>query len=282
MNLLRAPLLCLLLCASAACAPDGVVNGRPYSLTLPSSSDGSTPLPLVILLHGFGANAGLQDFSFGISKAVEEKDFLFAQPNGTLDPKGRRFWNATDACCQPPDATVDVDDVAFLRAVIEDVRRRHPVSRVFLIGHSNGGFMALRMACEASDVIDGVVSVAGAHTKDEATCQSGAPVPVLQVHGTRDKVIKFAGGATDYGSYPGAAETVERFARRNGCGMERTVQAPIDIEAAEGAETLPESFNDCPKGGAVELWVMDQVGHLPSFNDRFPKEAFDWLSRSSR
>ena len=63
--------------------------------------------------------------------------------------------------------------VAYLRAIIRDVMARYPVDRrrVFVVGHSNGGFMAYRMACEASDLVTGVVSLAGATWKDPARCR---------------------------------------------------------------------------------------------------------------
>lgn len=276
---MRVVVLLLLL---TGCAPDGVVDGRPYSLQVPSDSDSETPLPLVILLHGFSATGSLQEFSFRLSQHVETRKFLYALPNGTLDPKGRRFWNAAGACCQPPDAKDSVDDVAFLRAVVEDVRRRHPVSKVFFIGHSNGGFMALRMACDASDVVDGIVSVAGALADEEVVCTDGTPVAVLQLHGTADKVIKYGGGATDYGSYSSAAVTVDKLASRNGCSVGRTEQETIDIEAVDGAETRREAFEGCPAGGLVELWSMDGVGHLPSFKDEWGARAFDWLVEHAR
>jgi pimeloyl-ACP methyl ester carboxylesterase len=81
---------------------------------------------------------------------------------GQQDRRGHRFWSATDACCNLDGLAVD--DVAYLRAVIRDVSARHAVDprRVFIVGHSNGGFMAHRMACEASDLVAAVVSLAGA------------------------------------------------------------------------------------------------------------------------
>ena len=164
-----APLLCL-----AACGPQYQVDGRPYALSVPPSVTG--PLPLVVLLHGYGVNADGQEVALPFSRDVAARRFFYALPNGTIDAKGKRFWNATDACCN--DGEIPVDDVGFLRAVIADVKANHPGQidgrRVFLIGHSNGGFMALRMACEAGDVVTGVMSLAGSALNHNTTCHACA------------------------------------------------------------------------------------------------------------
>lgn len=266
------------------CAPDAVVDGRPYALTLPDSADSLTPLPLVLLLHGFGANGPLQESFFDLSAAVDEEDFILALPNGTVDQKGRRFWNGAEACCQADDHPVEVDDVAYLRAVIEDVRRRHPVDadRVFIVGHSNGGFMALRMACEAGDLITAVASVAGAAFDDFSRCTPGRPVSVVQLHGTEDTVIRFDGGATSYGAYPGALETTARFAARNGCAKELRDVGRADLADVDGEETLQQAWAGCPPGGAVALWRMEGVGHLPDFHQSWAARVFNWLDEHRR
>jgi len=59
----------------------------------------------------------------------------------------------------PPSAN-GPEDVAFLRALIAQVRREHPTiptGRTVVFGYSQGGSMAFRLGCEASALIDGVV-----------------------------------------------------------------------------------------------------------------------------
>ena len=92
---------------------------------------------------------------------AEARGFLYCYPDGTIDRWGNRFWNATDACCDF--GNTGVDDAGYLRGVIEEIARRFAVDRkrVYLIGHSNGGFMAYRMACQSADLIAGIASLAG-------------------------------------------------------------------------------------------------------------------------
>jgi poly(3-hydroxybutyrate) depolymerase len=102
-----------------------VTRPRPVNVYIPSSYDGKTPLPLVIMLHGYKSSAA-------------------------------NFWNASDACCNFYNS--GVDDAGYLRALIEEIGRQFSVDRkrIYLIGHSNGGYMTYRMACEYADLIAGI------------------------------------------------------------------------------------------------------------------------------
>jgi polyhydroxybutyrate depolymerase len=268
-----------------ACSPDRVVQGRPYTLTIPDGASASTPLPLVVFLHGYTGNGVWDDRQLvELARHVNSKSFIYAQPNGTPNAEGKRFWNATDGCCAPAGSTVD--DVGFLRAVVEDVNSQHPVdpARRYFFGYSNGGFMAARLACEASDLVTGVVSIAGSTWSDAARCGPGRPVALLHVHGTGDQTIHYEGSTSDaqppspIGRYPGAREMNARFGARNGCGKDVTAGDRLDLEKKlAGDETTSEHFDGCPPGGAVELWSMEGGGHFPSFQDDATARMLDWL-----
>ncbi len=265
-----------------ACAPEHVVGGRPYTLHLPRGADPATPLPLLILLHGFGVTGEAQELIFGFSDEVNARQFLYAEPDGTADSKGKRFWNGTDACCNFDHLAVD--DVGFVRALVKDVAASHPVDlqKVFVVGHSNGGFMALRLACEAGDLIRGVVSLAGATWLDAARCPSGPPVSVLLVHGTADTVIAYAGGSTDLAAYPSARATRDAFSARNGCVGPSTVLGMSDFLADASEETKREGAEGCAAGTRVELWTVEGGPHIPLFNAAWRRAVLDWLPVAPR
>jgi len=264
----------LVFASLVACAPEHSVLGRAYGLQAPSGSDPSTPLPLLILAHGYAVNGVGQDVVFPLSRQIEAKQFLYALPNGTQDRLGKRFWNATDACCNFEN--LPVDDVAFFRALIDDVKAQRAVGKVFLIGHSNGAFMSLRLACEASDVIDGVVAVSGSTWDDFQRCPDGRKIPILLVHGTADDVIPFEGRP---GLYPSAHETGRRFARRAGCDGGWTEGARLDLVGNADAETIDETIACTPR---IELWSIEGAGHLPAFDQRWTSAAIDWLLEQTR
>jgi polyhydroxybutyrate depolymerase len=142
--------------------------------------------------------------------------------------------------------------------------------------------MAHRMACDRSELIAGIVSLAGAVWADTAKCAPARPVNVLQVHGTLDAVIKYGGGAAQVGvpPHPGAETTVATWAGKNGCSgaalasiggdLDLVIDLPLD-------ETQREAFAGCPAGGAAELWRIRGGSHIPTFNRDWAGTVYTWL-----
>jgi len=265
---------------SAGATPVRPTANRPYGLKVPAGYDGRHALPLVVLLHGYTSSGAQQAAYFGLTAEAGRAGFLLATPDGTRDLLGNRFWNATDACCDF--FHTGVDDVAYLDAVIGEISDRYPVdpARIFLVGHSNGAFMAHRYACDRAATVAAIVTLAGMTWKDQAHCPAGSPVAVLHVHGRNDSTISYDGGATPEGAYPGALETVADWAARDGCtGAAAATGRRLDLDrAVPGAETAESTVGGCPPGGAVTLWTIEGGGHVPAFNDRWAGAIWSFLS----
>lgn len=261
------------------CAPDHAVQGRAYEVRVPSGYDGTTPLPLIVMLHGYGVTGRGQDIVFPVSAQIDSKQFLYAMPNGTVDRLGKRFWNATDACCNFED--LPVDDVGFFRALIDDIKARYPVKpgAIFLVGHSNGAFMSLRLACDASDVVAGVVAVSGSTFQSQVRCGVGQPVPILLAHGDRDSSVPIDGSP---GRYPSARETGARFGLRNGCTGTWSEGSRLDLLGGTDAETQQSIIDGCGARGSIELWTHEGTGHLPLYDTRWTSRIVDWLLERAR
>jgi polyhydroxybutyrate depolymerase len=232
-------------------------------------------------------NGFVEDAVFGFSEIVDEAGFLYALPDGTKDSKGNRFWNATDACCNFDGSTVD--DVAYLDAVIDDMSAHYHVDpkRVFVVGHSNGGYMAHRYACDRAGRVAAILSLAGHNWKDPAKCNPSMPVSVVQVHGTADSSTPYQGGSEEPGlpPAPSAIESVTTWATKDGCATPPVDAAPIDLlvdGAFPGAETTVQRFPGCPAGVSVELWSMQGANHVPPFKSDFPTIAWTWLAAHAR
>lgn len=252
---------------------------RPFEVFVPSGYDPAISTPLILLLHGYTGTGETQESYFQFEPLAESRGFLYVHPDGTVDPTGQQFWNATDACCafagSPP------DDATYLMAIIEQVSADYNVDpkAIFLAGHSNGGFMSYRMACEHSDTIAGIASLAGATFADPADCSPSEPVSVLQVHGTSDAVIAYEGGAIFGNGYPSARETVDFWVARNSCDLTPTVTADVlDLDSGiDGSESDTEAFGGCDQGTQVELWTIDDGSHVPPITDEFSASVVDFL-----
>jgi predicted esterase len=164
-----------------------VTRPRPANLYVPSSYDGHTPIPLVILLHGYGETGAIEEDYLKLRPLAEGRGFLYCYPDGTIDRWGYRFWNATDAAGDF--GNTGVDDAGYLRGVIEEIARCFLVDRkrIYLIGHSNGGFMSYRPACQSADLIAGIASLAGMTFLGPSRCQPSQPVNILHICGTADE-----------------------------------------------------------------------------------------------
>ncbi len=267
---------------SPATRGDIVIDlGRgPVTVHVPPSYDPAVSTPLILLLHGYSGNGPQQEAYMQFTPLSDQLGFLYAYPNGTRDANGYRFWNATDACCDF--YSNGVDDSGYLRDLIDAVKAQANVDdrRVHLIGHSNGGFMSYRMACDHADVIASIASLAGATFLDPNDCLPVAPVHVLQIHGTADATVLYAGGCFS-GSYcyPGAVETVERWAAYDGCALVGEPGAALNLDASlPGAETQVTSYaSGCARGGSAELWTIVGGSHVPSLSNDFSGLVIDFL-----
>lgn len=258
-----------------AATPPAFVGGdeRPTRVIVPPGYDPSTPAPLLILLHGYTVNGLAQNAYFGLTRKAGERGLLLLAPDGLMDSLGNRHWNATPACCG---STRPADDLAYVTSLIDEMEAGYNVdsSRIYLLGHSNGGFMSYRMACDAADRITAIASLAGSTFFDPARCDPVRPVSVLQIHGTADSTIRYDGFT---GGYPSAPDTVQRFADRAGCTSD-ALGDPIDFDSrVAGDETTTRTWSGCDGAVDAALWSIVDGGHIPPLAEGATDAILDWL-----
>jgi polyhydroxybutyrate depolymerase len=256
---------------------------RPAQLKTPATRTPGKQYPLIVLLHGFGASGFAQSAYFHLRTLVEADLAMYIAPDGTLATgSGRQFWNADPVCCDFENQ--NPDDVGYLGTLVEDVLDEWPVidrGAVFFVGHSNGGYMSYRMACERADLIAGIVSLAGNAQTNAAGCTPARHVAVLHLHGTLDTAVPYEGGPGGGGI--GAEGSTEQWAAKNGCATTRASGTALDLDSlVVGAETKPQPYTGCPADGAVELWRMEGSSHLPLFDMPIAVTLLDWLVAHQR
>ena len=116
-------------------------------------------------------------------------------------------------------------------------------------------------------------------------CAPSSPVSVLQIHGTADEVIPYAGGNSFGQPFPGAIATARAWATYYG----RTdAAAPLDVDTAAPTLDLEATIDGdddarvsaiggCPDGIGVELWTIDDAFHIPSLSSDFVPGLLDFL-----
>jgi polyhydroxybutyrate depolymerase len=261
---------------------DFVAGGdREVTVNVPSSYDPSKPAPLLILLHGYTASGALQEIYFKLEPITEERGIVYAHPDGMADSQGNQFWNATDACCNF--GTPKIDDSKYLIDLVNEIKSRVNIDpkRVYFVGHSNGGFMSYRMACDHADDVAAIVSLAGATFNAESDCKASSAVSILQIHGTMDATISYGGGMLLGNAYPGAIETTNQWRMKNQCesGTPQPITPDLDLDTGiAGAETkVTRTDQGCAQSSVVELWTITGGAHIPTLDASFGARVIDFL-----
>jgi poly(3-hydroxybutyrate) depolymerase len=262
-----------------------VKHSRAVKVYLPSRYDAQAPCPLIIALHGYSGSGTVVENYFQLQPLAESRSFVYCYPDGILDSLGARPWNATASCCDFLGA--GVDDAGYLRGLIEAIASTLAIERkrIYVLGHSNGGFMSYRMACDYADVIAGVASLAGTSTEGDTNCRPSQPVNVLQIHGTADGAVPYAGGgrytnaAGVVSIRTGALQVVQLWAGFNGSQDPVTDEEPsLDLVVSmAGLDTIVTRYGTHPAGGEVELWSIQNANHFPVLSAEFSPRMVDWL-----
>ena len=255
--------------------PTPVGGTRPTKVYVPGSYVAGTPMPLVVLLHGYGASGALQEALFLLKPLAESRGFLYVHPDGLPDAKGSRAWNGA-GCCD-----AGTDDVAYLTGLVTEISSRWSVDpkRIHFTGHSNGAFMSHRMACEKADMIASIAPLAGDNWADPTKCQPSSPVAVVQIHGDADMTIPYGGGTIMGAPFPSATDSVLSWVSLDGCGAAiDTSLPPLDLDSGlAGSETTRQRWTGCNGGSEVQLWTIAGGAHIPNLTPVFGSSVIDFL-----
>lgn len=225
-----------------------LVNGlqRSYLIYIPPGLSDQQAVPLVFIFHGFGESGLLARLYTGLDAIASANRFVLVYPNGS-GPNGAFSWNGS-GCCGYADEN-QVDDIAFVRAIIADVRTLVGIDdkRIYAAGFSNGALLAYRLACEISDTFAAIAPVGGILLY--SPCEPQQPVSVLHIHGLQDTRVPFINSGQPF---PSGEQSVATWATLNGC---------TDAQIVEQTEFLTHtSYGPCAPGIAVELYTLD-IGH---------------------
>ena len=228
------------------------------------------PVPLVLNFHGGGGHAANQRAYSRMDRLADREGFIVAYPNGTGPLPDRLLtWNAGRCCGQA--ASRNVDDVGFVRALIDRLADRWPIdrSRVYATGLSNGAMMSYRLAIELPDRIAAIAPVAGSMV---AAGPGGRAMPILHIHSVDDRRALFAGGLgppfpfTDVRvEHPDALEVLQRWAAFEACALpavETAQRRGAAGSVGEGHSATRLEFQGCRDGAEVVLWRLTGAGHV--------------------
>ncbi|RDL31362.1 putative poly(3-hydroxybutyrate) depolymerase [Venustampulla echinocandica] len=199
-------------------------TARIYRIHIPSNYTKDTPVPLIFSFHGHGDTAKHQEDLSQFSNESFNPNAIAVYPQGLKDA-----WQGA------PYAKPGVNDIGFVQDMIDYFSSRYCIdtTRIYAAGKSNGGGFTSTLACSPtlSKQIAAIAPVSGAFyipisSPDDCSpatipipCNiSRSPIPIIEFHGSADKVISYDGGYQDGDCLPSIPHWVREWSKRDGYG----------------------------------------------------------------
>ncbi|MEE2907375.1 MAG: PHB depolymerase family esterase [Planctomycetota bacterium] len=230
---------------------------REYLIHVPNELPESASL--VLVLHGYGMNNSQLEKCCGWPDLADERGFVVAFPNGSLDKSNKHFWDVD----YPIHQEIEIDDDGFLRELafhLQDLYGINP-DKVFVTGFSNGGDMSYQLACRESETFMAFAPVTGTMMDSLFTnCDPAVPHPILAMNGTSDNVVLYNGdmdNATGWGPYRSVPEIIAFWAKvLETTDMDQT-NLP-DVNPNDGSTVRLDIYSSLQND--LELWFYAVIG----------------------
>ncbi|MBN2341650.1 MAG: hypothetical protein JXX29_06120 [Deltaproteobacteria bacterium] len=250
-----------------------MVNGiqRSYVLHIPGTYSGDAAVPLILDFHPIGDSAAGEQSNSPYPAVTDGEGVIMAFPDGLAGPLGAA-WNIGPCCVD------NANDVAFARAVVDDVSRIACINtnRIYAVGTSMGGGMVHHLGCEAADLFAAVAPAAFDLIEETVdACAPARPLTVVTFRGTADPLVPYGGGYSDIVpnhpiTFLGAVNTFEKWAALNQCsGAAQSFDADClrypGEQCAMGVEVIlcTEENGGIQHGNAALAWPILKQYSLP-------------------
>ena len=249
---------------------DGIA--REYMLYIPNTI--KPQAPLIFVLHGLGStNSHIRDYS-QMDLVANKNGFVVCYPQGTGSTKntihtkkGSSFWNVGYEIHK----NEVVDDVSFLTSLAIYLQQEYDLDpeKTFCTGMSNGGDMSYLLGCQAPEVFKAIASITGCMMEwIYKSCDNNSPIPVFQIHGTRDNITYYDGDIKNrdrWGAYLGVESTIQFWVDHNMCS--KSIIDTIGFVNNESRYIIREKFLNGVDANEVWLYKVIDGGH-------------DWVQKS--
>jgi len=241
---------------------------RRYIVHVPPGYDGKTALPVVIMFHGGGGKARGAMSETGWSAKADRENFFAVYPEGVPHDPGRhasfvlnpQTWNDGSGRENLPAARMQIDDVGFVNAMLDDLGARLRVDprRVYATGFSNGASMTFRVGRELAARLAAIAPVAGSDWLDKPA--PARPIPLFYLTGTQDPLNPIDGGPIHVGRKPAGIkppvrEFIQKWVRMLGCAPE-----PQVIHDQDGVRGT--AYGACRDQAEVVYYTVAGMGHF--------------------
>ena len=258
-----------------------------YKLWVSSGYQKGKSVPLLLMLHGCTQKAEDLAAMSGMNELADRNNFLVAYPEQAAAANPLKCWNWFD----PKHQSRDAGEPSLIAAVVSDVRSLYSINseRVYAVGISAGGAMAVVMVVAYPETFAGLGVIAGIEYKAGTTVQAGlaamkqgGPDPNQQGLGAFEAIQKSLGGAKKripviafqgmkdpYVSPLNTEQLITQWAQTNDYlddGKDNdsvSIRSPKETKGSvpNGYSFTKYSYYDGAKQLLMEKWLVEDLGH---------------------
>ncbi|HZN65295.1 MAG TPA: alpha/beta hydrolase-fold protein [Tepidisphaeraceae bacterium] len=234
-------------------------NGMTYHVRLPEKYDPAKGGPAIVLLHGSNANSA--DYVKGVTQRWPKvaADYVLIGIDGEWpagkDPDGPPAYNYTYVNFVGKSKYkgfpgTDRESPALVAETLAEIKEQLKLFRVFVTGHSQGGFLAYSCLMNYPDLFDGAMPIAaGLIFQCEPSAYEDADIrrrqrerPLAIVHGEQDPLVSVSMGKAAYESFLADGFPMLRLFAAKGAG-----HAFISLPFEEAIRWLESMTVDDPR-----------------------------------
>ena len=239
---------------------------REFNLYVPTIYSSSLKHPILFNLHGGASTAQeYMEYVSDMRSIAENENFILVYPQATSDSSGDPTWHLGGENSK----STEVDDVGFIGKIIDDLSSIYSIdqTRIYVIGFSNGAYLAYEIGCLMNDKIAGIGVVAGHMFIDTFnSCSPSHPTPIINIHGTED----FYNGIGDY--YISQQNSNDYWSKINSTDSLPIISQIDNINTSDGSTVELHSWKNGTNGTTVEHYKIIGGGHSwPKINPNSSK-----------
>ena len=172
------------------------VDGRQRTFRYVASPQSVGPMTVLLALHpSMSSGERMREFVGPLFEPmIQQQPMLVVYPDGF-----EGHFNDCRKAARYSARQLQIDDVGFLQAIVEQLATRYPLDRgqIHALGYSNGAHMAYRLAQEAPNFLRGLIAVAAnLPTEANNACSRtrGQLTRAVLIQGTEDPINPYTGG----------------------------------------------------------------------------------------
>lgn len=276
---------------------------REYRLHLPPGYAPGRAVSLILDFHGYTGTAEQEEHDTGLSRHADEHGYAVVYPQATAFVAGMgdsiTSWN--DLSCNaspgpegpicsetafkyahPPDCgeprpcnwCTCHDDLEFVDRLLDRLGETLCIDldRVYATGMSNGGMFVHRLGCDMPDRFAAIAPVGGTLARGfNCAPDTSTPLSVMNIYGSRDRVVSQDGTMSSDGYYYTAAEDVMSKWASPGSQDCEAVRTPYETSESGTLGLICTQHEGCSTGAEVVNCTWDG-GH------DWPKDEADDLA----